>query len=174
MSATGVMQPPIPIDDLDHLESILAPICGAVATVTQNSTYWHRIPVRLRPKTVTSFAVFNGATVAGNFAVGVWASFDGGVTITRLGGSASTAQAGPNAKQTGSLAAPITVPANVPLWLSFSSDSATATYLGRTGWNLTLNTSNRSRNKAAAYNETADQTIGSIGTMPNIIWVEIS
>ena len=174
MSNTGRTSMVIwPAEPWPEFEETMHPSLHNAAIAVQNQTYLMKMRRLPRDRSLSTVRTYNGATVNGNFACGVWVSYDGGVTATRLTGTASTAQSGANAHQETSLAATVVVPAGLPWFLSWSSDSATGTHLSRSGWSVgTFSVGDRSQN-SAGYNITTDRTLASMAESAVLWWVQV-
>lgn len=157
------------------IETVMSNICGAVSVVTQNGHYlsapfgFQRLEA---PITATTARIYNGATVNGNFAVDVWYSNDL-LTATKLGTTGSVAQAGVNAVQSAPLTATIVIPASAYIFIGFSADSATGTYLRASTWTGTPGLKAKATFTGASYNPAGPITLNTSGAALTV-WAEIS
>lgn len=95
---------------------------GALTGGTMSTTVVNAIPfVVWEPWTVKRLALVNGATVNGNWDIGIY-SFDGATKVVSTG---STAQSGASAYQGVNVTATILAPGRY--WLAYGTDSATQT-----------------------------------------------
>lgn len=97
----------------------------AAAVPTQNRAFGIPIAVH-RTTTFRRFGVLNGATINGNFDVGIYTAPDGG-TSERINSIGATLQVGANNAQFVTLATPVTLNPGVYMMV-FSQSSATGTY----------------------------------------------
>lgn len=96
------------------------------AGLTANTVYLWRFRVA-RPITIANAKVYNGATVAGNLALGIYT--ESGGTWTLVANTADTAASGANAPQVVPLAAAYTLVPGVDYWAAFGGTNATYTIL---------------------------------------------
>lgn len=157
------------------LETVSRTNGASTGTMTQNSFYLTApdgVSQLAAPMAVTTARVYNGATANGNFAVDLWYSTDL-VTATKLGTTGSVAQSGTNAIQTAAFTATVIVPAFAYVYIGFSMDSATGTYLRATTFTGTQAKPFKSSLTASSYNPAGPTyTLNSSGQAV-IPWVEV-
>jgi hypothetical protein len=155
---------------MPYVESIPG-IVGAntPAALTANAAYFFRVRVAA-PLTVTKISFMVG-TASGNVDAGIYASTDGGVTLTRLVSAGSTAAAGSSAIQSLTIATTTLVP-GVDYWLAFAVDNATATIGKTTVQNAISNRFARGNAKTSSF--PLPSSVASLTANGNALWLEAS
>lgn len=158
-----------------YLETVTHNDGASAGTISQNFHYLQRpadVVMLDAPMTLTTAKVYNGATANGNWAADVWISYDLS-TATKLGTTGSVAQSGTNTVQSAALTSTIVVPPFVYVFLGFSADSATGTYLRVTTWTGANNIKAKSTLTSASFNPAGPITLNTNGAA-TFVWVEVS